>query len=386
MKSVTSLKKRNMQGKTALVRVDLDLETVRDTFRISEFAPTIRFLREQGMRVVILGHRGRPKEIPGSLKPEFQAPEDMRHFSFKEFVPLLSKNFGSPVVFFPHFFFDGIKDWIGNSSDGIFLLENTRFLEGERSNSIRLAQKFASLGDVFVNDAFATCHRENASVVALAKQLPSYAGMNLSEEISRLEKIREKPEHPLTILVGGAKVHGKISVLKAFEKKADHFLLGGGISNTFLSAAGKNIKKSLVDRDRISFAKKFSKNGNVFVPEDVVWSGPCILDIGKKTSRKYREIILNSKTVVWAGPMGRYEEEDFSKGTGAVWRAVLDLAERKKKSRIVVGGGETIASLKTVPGSAARVKRLKNLFLSTGGGAMLAFLSREKLPGIEALR
>ena len=385
MKKVTSIPKKKIRGKIILLRLDLDLETMQDTFRMKEALPTIFFLRKNGARVVILAHRGRPKPTSKILKSTFKISKSLKPLSLEELVLPLSEMIGERVVFFPHFDFEEIKHNIQKEQEKIFLLENVRFLERETINCKRLAKKFASLGDVYVNDAFATSHRKHSSTTELAHQLPSYAGINLIEEIEKLEEMIKRPKKPLTIVIGGAKVRGKMSVLTFFKEKADHFVLGGGVLNTFLAAEGTNVRKSLFEKEMIPSATKILKTKKVVFSEDLKWSKSAIFDIGDRTIREYKKAILLSRTLVWSGPMGCFEKKSFEKGTKEVWKAVIALAEKDKNAKIIIGGGETIASLRLLPGGEKRVRKCSNIFLSTGGGAMLEFLSGKKLPAIKAL-
>ena len=257
----------------------------------------------------------------------------------------------------------------------MFLLENLRFLKGEEKNSLRLARQLASLGDIYINDDFAVSHRKDASVAAIAKYLPSYAGLLLEKEIRNLSKVMKNPRKPLVIILGGAKVSDKISLIRG---KADYFLIGGAMANTFIAAQGIPVGDSLYDRNADLRGLIRGLTQKIFLPVDVVVYKRKILDIGPKTVDKYSKIIKQAKTIIWNGPMGYIEDERFANGSKAIAKAII-----KSKAHSVIGGGETIASLK-IKNQKSKIKN--NVFLSTGGGAMLEYLAGKKLPGIEALK
>lgn len=351
------------RGKTCLLRIDLNAKPGREKkfLRVEAVLPTLKILVKNGVRVVILSHRGRPKRYNPKL-------------SLKSFAPILSRKLGKKVKFMP-----GLK----TSGDGqIFLLENLRFYPGENKNDGKLAKKLSELGDFYINEAFAFSHRKTASMVAITKYLPSYGGLLLKKEIENLDSAVKKTRKPFVVVIGGAKVGDKLGIMSYLWKKADYFLLGSGPATTFFAAEGLPTGKSLVDEASIPKIRKFVSSKKLVLPIDIKMKDRQILDIGEKTAKRYSEIISKAGTVVWNGPVGLFEEKEFSGGTRAIWRAIL----KNKKARMVVGGGETLASLKLVTSYQSLVARNKNLFLSTGGGAMLEYLSGEKLPGIEALK
>lgn len=367
MKVLSKLNLKKYRGKTCLLRIDLNIEpgSELDSFRVAAVIPTVRLLLKSGVKVVLLSHRGRPRGAE-------------RKLSLKEFVPILQKRLKEEVRFIPHFRFASIKKELGNWEEGVFLLENLRFLAGEEKNDKGLAKKLAGLGDIYVNDAFAVSHRANASVVAITKYLPSYAGLVLEREVKNLGVALSRRTRPCTLIIGGAKVSDKIGVLGTLGKRADHILLGGGPANTFFAAQGLPVGNSLMDAQSIPFARQYRENPAFVLPCDVRIHDRRILDIGAHTIEEWRHIIKKSRTIVWAGPPGLYTEKGFAEGTKAVWRAVL----KNSSAFSVVGGGETTASLTLLNG----VSVPRNVFVSTGGGAMLDFLSGKKLPGIEALK
>lgn len=384
MRLLRSLPKKKIAGKVCLLRLDLNVidEDPEDMHRLQASIPTLKLLLSSGAKVVIISHRGRPE------RPD-------RALSLKLFVPILKKKLKTDVVFLPHALptskqwgmdFDHLRWNIATSSKKVFLLENIRFFKGEEKNDIALARSLASLADFYVNDAFAVCHRKNASISAVTKFLPSYAGLLLELEVASLGKAMKKPSHPFAVIIGGAKVKEKLDLMKVFWKNADAFLLGGGIANTCFAAEGEDIGNSLYDETLLRDAKRYVKAPKVYLPLDDLQYKRKILDIGPQTAEEYSRIISHSKTILWSGPMGFYHEKRFSKGTEKMWRAVVSRTKAKDTFSII-GGGETIASMELIGESPVSLaKKRKNIFVSTGGGAMIEFLAGKKLPGIEALK
>ena len=234
----------------------------------------------------------------------------------------------------------------------------------------------ASLGDFYVNDAFGVSHRKAASISAITKFLPSYAGLLLEREIKNLSVALKKPKKPLVIILGGAKISGKLDLIDNFLKKADYFLAGGGIANTFIAAMGLPIGNSLYEKEMILFAKKLLKTGKIILPVDFNIRDGKILDIGPKTIKKYADVIKKSGTIIWNGPVGYIEDKQYVKGSKEIMKAILN-----SRAFSIVGGGETTSLFQNLKSKTQNPK----LFLSTGGGAMLEYLAGEKLPGIEVL-
>lgn len=343
----------------------LDFNT-QDEWRMRAVLPTIKFLLRARAKIVILSHRGRPKGFDKKL-------------SLRKDSVALSKMLGKKVVFIPNFRFPEIKKKIDNSKPGtIFLLENIRFLAGETTPAPELAKQIAKLADYFVNDAFAVSHRENDSVAKIERFLPSYAGLELEKEIKILSGVMKKPKRPLVIVIGGAKAHDKLGIIKFFRKKADAFLLGGAAANTLLYLRGVDMGKSLIDKTKSDFPefKRILQYKNLFLPLDQRTEKNAALDIGPKTIRIYAEKLKSARTIIWAGPMGYIEKKKFARGSLAIAKIIA--ANRQALS--ITGGGETVMFLKK-----HKLDR-KFSFLSTGGGAMLQFLAGEKLPGIIALQ
>lgn len=380
MKLLRKAGRSAFKGKTVLLRIDLNVEPGEplDSYRLEAALPSIRFLLARGSKVVILSHRGRPKG-------------GERRFSLAPFAPLLAKKLRIPIDFIHAARVGALNKAVSASRTRVALVENLRFFKGEEANDPGFAKALAALGDAYVNDAFAVSHRANASVAALARYLPSYAGLELEEEIVRLGEVMRRPARPFALIVGGAKIADKVGVIEYFWKRADFVLLGGGPANTFFAAEGVPMGGSLFDPSAFPFVAKYRDKGKIMLPVDSEIGGAKgderILDIGEVTARWFGDLVKDSKAVVWNGPMGLFEKKGFEKGTVAIWRAVFALAKKDPRARIVVGGGETIASLQLLKTSArgGSASGGKNLFLSTGGGAMLEFLSGKKLPGIVAL-
>ncbi|MEK9168343.1 MAG: phosphoglycerate kinase [Patescibacteria group bacterium] len=377
MKFLSSLTKKDLQNKICLLRVDLNIQNAdlrgqtRGTtrkqnwhLRILAVLPTIEFLIGNGAKVVILSHRGRPQKV-SSIKYQVSS------YTLKPFAKILSSLFKKPVHFI-----EGTTFHAWNVEGDIFLLENLRFLKDEEENSGKLAKQLASLGDIYINDAFAVSHRKNASVAAITKFLPSYAGLLLEKEIKNLDKAMKSPKKPLIVILGGAKISDKIGMVKNFLNRADYFLVGGGMANTFLAAQGLPVGDSLYDKNADLRGLIRGLTRKIVLPVDVVIYKRQILDIGPKTIEKYLKIIENAETIIWNGPMGYIEDKKFRKGSEAIAKAII-----KSKAFSVIGGGETASIFQN---SKLKTQNSK-LFLSTGGGAMLEYLAGKKLPGIEAL-
>lgn len=348
--------KGSFKDKICLLRVDFNVENPENALRLEASLPTIKFLLQHHARIMLLSHRGRPKGVDSP-------------FSLKPVLPFLRKNLSEEIIFFPHF----PEQRPANGQ--IMLMENLRFHNGEDSNSLSFAQKLAALGDFYVNDAFAVSHRKNASVAQLPKLLPAYAGLLLEKEIKTLSSVMTKPAQPLVLILGGAKISDKTGVIKNFLDKAAHILIGGAVANNFLAAQKINIGESLVEPDMIPTAKKLLNQSHIVVPSDWLMDQNRIVDIGPETIKKFTDIISGAATVIWNGPMGLFENPKFAEGSRKIAQAIAGSG-----SFSVVGGGETTELIIKMG------LRNKFSFLSTGGGAMLEFLSGKKLPGIEALK
>ncbi len=353
---------------TILVRINLDIkeQDFQNTLRFHLAASLIKSLSKKNNKLVVLSHAGRPSGREEKL-------------SLRAFAGPLARKSGKEMVFFPKFDFKEIRENIKDAPSGsVFLLENLRFLPGETRASESLAKKLASLGDEFINNDFATAHRNGASITAITRYIPSKAGELLKNEMKVLSRVTKKPKRPFVLIVGGAKIEDKVGVIKYLLPIVDHVLVGGRVGNTFLKAEGVDINDSIYQKSMILKAKRFIKSGKIIIPTDSVIEDGKFLDIGPETQKEYMKIIKTAKTIIWGGPMGYFEKEKFAKGTQVVARAVL----ANKKADIVVGGAQTVYALL---GRATRQER-GNIFLSTGGGAMLNFLAGEKLPAIEVLK
>jgi len=374
-------------GKRVLIREDFNVPIedghITDDQRIQAALPTLRYALQAGASVMIMTHLGRP------LEGEFVA-----EFSTAPIAARLSQLLGQPVKFI-----DDWHDGVNIEPGDVALLENVRFNKGENNNDDVLALRYAALCDVFVMDAFGTAHRAQASTQGVARYAPvACAGLLLQAEISALSKALANPKKPMVAIVGGSKVSSKLSVLSSLGNMVDALIVGGGIANTFIVAAGYSVGKSLYEPDLIGQAKAImaqcEANGvKLPIPEDVVvadrfnesaiatvkninevGSDELILDVGPKTLRKYEHIIESAKTIVWNGPLGVFEMPPFSEGTKA-------LAEMIASSHAfsLAGGGDTIAAIEKF-----KVKD-KISYISTGGGAFLEFLEGKPLPGITIL-
>lgn len=353
---------------TILTRINLDIEEddFWNTLRFHVATALVRSLSSKSNKVVILSHRGRPKGYQKQL-------------SLAPFATVLQQKVRKEVRFLKHHDFEKIREAISSAQGGsIFLLENLRFLPGEQKNSKSLGRKLAGLGNRFINNDFATAHHPAASFIAITEFIPSYAGELLKSEIHALTSVRERPRHPFVLIIGGAKVKDKVGVIDHLLPKTDYILLGGGAANMIAKARGESIARSLYEPAMRDASKRLAKHKKIISPLDHVWGRDAILDIGEKTQAYYADIISRARTIAWAGPMGRFEERKFAKGTRAVAKAIFS----NKQAQAVIGGAETVYSLPI----RATKQQYGNVFLSTGGGAMLHFLAGKKLPALEVLQ
>ncbi len=361
MKFIEKTPKEKLRG-VALLRLDFNSE---ENWRMMAAIPTIRYLLRSARVLVIMSHKGRPTGFKKNL-------------SLKKDAENLSKLLHRKITFIPRFDFELIKNDINKASDGsIFLLENLRFLPGEGKNSAEFGKKLASLGDYYVNEAFAVSHRAHASVSAITRYLPSYAGLGFAREALVLCKVMNAPKKPLVVVLGGGKAGDKLGVLKFLKTRADKFLLGGAPANTLSMLDGVRVGRSLVegDKKRLGALRAILAYRNLVLPIDFRRSGNSIFDIGPHTEEIFMEEIRKARTLIWNGPVGYFENKLFANGSLAIARAV----KKNKRLFSIVGGGETVAFLKKYKMTGAFS------FVSTGGGAMLDFLAGKKLPGITAL-
>jgi phosphoglycerate kinase len=385
--SFKRLTELDLAGKRVLIREDLNVpvkngEVTSDT-RIRASLATIRHCLDAGAKVIVMSHLGRPTE-----------GEYAEEFSMKPVADRLSKLLGHPVKL--------VKDWLDGveaAAGEVVLCENVRFNKGEKKDNEDLAKKMAALCDIYVMDAFGTSHRAEASTHGVGQQAPmACAGLLLAAELDALGKALKSPERPLLAIVGGSKVSGKLEVLESLSNLCDQLIVGGGIANTFIAAAGYPVGKSLYEADLIPEAKRLMekakvRGGEIPVPTDVVTAkefsesatatikpvsevaeDDLILDIGPDTAARYAEIIKAAGTIVWNGPVGVFEIEQFSHGTQTVAKAVAE-----SQGFSIAGGGDTLAAIEKY-GIEEKVS-----YTSTGGGAFLEFLEGKKLPAVAML-
>lgn len=393
MKLKTIKEIKNFKNKKVLLRVDFNVPVkngrVLEDFRIKSGLPTIKYLTEHGAAVIILNHLGRPQG-------KFVAA-----LSNKPIAQKLSKLLKQPVKFINKVAGSQVQSAVDNLASGeVVMLENVRFHPGEEKNDQTLAKEWSKCAEIFVNDAFAVSHRAASSTSAIAAYLPSFAGLLLETEVNHLSRILESKVRPKIAIIGGAKLDTKIAVIKNLLTKMDKVLLGGAIANNFLKAKGLEVGKSLVDDALLGAAKKMLGN-KLILPVDVIVADEIspsakpvaktidrinqtdiILDLGPQTVQLYFESIKKSKLIVWNGPLGYFELPQFKKASSLIAKAVS-----LSKAESVIGGGETIqliqnSKLKTCPEGK---RGIQNSYLSTGGGAMLEFLSGKILPGIKPL-
>lgn len=391
MKVKQTMSDVTLQGKRVFCRVDFNVPmedgAITDDTRIRAALPTINYLIEQGAKVILASHMGRPK---GEVKEELRLTQVGEH---------LAKLLNKPITKLDESIGEAVEQAVSDMKDGdIVLLENVRFHAGEEKNDAELAKAFASLADVFVNDAFGAAHRAHATTEGIAKLLPAVSGLLMEKELDVLGKALSNPERPFTAIIGGAKVKDKIGVIDHLLDKVDNILIGGGLSYTFTKALGNDIGTSLLEEDKMELAKSFvekakAKGVSFYLPVDVVvadafskdantkvvdidqipsdWMG---LDIGPKTAALYADVIKNSKLIIWNGPMGVFEMDTFANGTKGVANAMAETT-----GYTIIGGGD----------SAAAVEKFdvadKMDHISTGGGASLEFMEGKDLPGVSAL-
>lgn len=363
----------NFKNKIALVRIDLNIEekNILKNLRLIKIIPTVNLLLKNKIKIVFLSHFGRPKTIDNK-------------YSLAKFQKILSKLLKKEVVFLKNLKFSENKNEILKNiknNKQIFLLENLRFYKEEEENDESFSKNLASLGDFYINEAFSVSHRKHASVYSIVKYLPSFLGLIPEEEIINLNKILNKFQKPFVFILGGAKTKDKMPLIKYFLKKVDYILLGGGVANTFLYLRGYKIGDSLYENDKetLNNLKRYLVYKKILTPIDFRFYREQILDIGPNTILRYQEIIKKAKSLIFNGPMGYFEKNGFQNGTRSIWQSLL----MNKKAHIVVGGGETLSSYFLVRKDFKKVP--SNIFFSTGGGAMLEYLSGKDLPGLKII-
>lgn len=382
-----------LTGKRVLVRVDFNVPiengVITDDTRIRASIPTIQYILDQKPKsVILMSHLGRPK---GERKPED---------SLRPVVPALSVLLNKDVSFAEDCIGDVVQQAVENLDEGgILLLENTRYHKGEEKNDAELAKQLASLGDVFVNDAFGSAHRAHSSTTGVADYIPAVAGLLMEKEIDYLSEAIENPQRPFIAILGGAKVSDKIAVIESLLKKVDHILIGGGMANTFLLAQGYQMGESLVEPDVLQTARDLlgKGDGKIILPNDLVIAdaldnnaqtrivatadgipdGWRALDIGPETIKAFSTLLHPAKMVVWNGPMGVFEMQNFAKGTFAIAQILADIT--RTGAITIIGGGDSAAAAEQ-SGLAQYITHI-----STGGGASLELLEGQILPGLAAL-
>jgi phosphoglycerate kinase len=395
MKDISSY---SFRGKKAIVRVDFNVPLnsdfmVTDNTRIKGALPTIKKITEDGGSAVLMSHLGRPKE----------GPEEK--FSLKHVIPELEKLTGENVIFAPDCIGDKTLKLKESLKPGdILLLENLRFYKEETKGDEGFAERLAEGCDVYVNDAFGTAHRAHASTTIIARFFPDEKlfGFLIEKELESMDKVMQDPERPFTAIMGGAKVSDKILIIENLLGRVDNLIIGGGMAYTFIKAQGGKIGNSLCEEDKLDMALDIvksagQKNVNIYLPADSInadkfdenantgqsdsgsieegWLG---LDIGEKSIKEFSEVIRDSKTILWNGPMGVFEMEKFSRGTSEIAKVIAEATGKGAFS--LIGGGDSVAAINK--------NRLadKVSYVSTGGGAMLEYMEGKVLPGIAAIR
>lgn len=389
-----SIEDLNVSGKKVLVRCDFNVPMnnegeITDDRRIRSALPTIEYIIKNGGKAIVMSHLGRPK---GEPNPKY---------TLEPIAKRLSELLNKEVIFAKDHMVvsEETKEIVNNMKNSdVVLLENTRFRKEEEKNGEEFAKQLASLGELFVNDAFGTAHRAHASNVGLSSQLPSAAGYLVKKEIEVMGKAMSNPERPFIAILGGAKVSDKIGVIENFLDKVDSLLIGGGMAYTFLKAQGLEIGKSLVEDDKLDLAKELiqkakEKNVNLILPVDVVVAKEFKnetefktvsienipedmmgLDIGEETIETFSSIIKEAKTILWNGPMGVFEMPNFAKGTNSIAKAMSEA-----EGITIVGGGDSAAAVEQTG------LENKMTHISTGGGASLEYFEGKILPGIAAI-
>jgi phosphoglycerate kinase len=398
LKKMIALTSYDFSGKKALIRVDFNVPLdadgkVTDDTRIRAAAPTILHVLNNGGSVILMSHLGRPKNGPETK------------YSLHQILYKIEEVLQTKVKFCSACIGEQAQEMSKTLLPGeVLLLENVRFHKEETEGNIPFSKALSCLGDVYINDAFGTAHRAHASTTVVAQFFPNdkMFGLLMDGEIKCVDRVLNSQEHPVTAIVGGAKVSSKITIIERLLDKVDHLILGGGMAYTFVKAQGGKVGNSLVEDDFLETARKViqlakTKNVELIIPEDTIiadafdnnantkevlidqipdgWMG---LDTGKLTSNKCREVLMGSRVILWNGPMGVFEMSNFQKGTLDVANAIVDATAKGAFS--LIGGGDSVAAINLF-GLADKVS-----YVSTGGGAMLEYLEGIELPGIKAIR
>jgi len=395
MKNISDI---SLKGKKVLIRVDFNVPldkhfNINDDSRIIAALPTIKKVIADGGKAIIMSHLGRPKN---SYEEKFSLKHTTKHLS-----KLLETEVGFSVDCIGE---KTLSDISKMENGDVLVLENLRFYSQEKAGDNEFAKQLAKLGDVYINDAFGTAHRAHASTSIIANYFPNnkYFGLLLCNEINSLETALKNPKRPFTAIIGGAKITGKIDVIVSLFDKVDNLIIGGGMAYTFAKAMGGNIGNSLVEDDKVALAKNLitaakAKGVQLLLPSDSVNAkefnnnaiiqhskiitipdGFMGLDIGSDSITHFSKVILDSKTIIWNGPMGVFEMDNFSNGTKQIGEAICKATKNGAFS--LVGGGDSVAAVKQF-GFAEKLS-----YLSTGGGAMLEYLEGKKLPGVTAIQ
>jgi len=395
MKNISDI---SLKGKKVLIRVDFNVPldkhfNITDDSRIKAALPTIKKVIADGGKAIIMSHLGRPKN---GFEEKFSLKHTLIHLS-----NLLETEVGFSIDCVGE---NTLTDISKMENGDVLVLENLRFYSQEKAGDIDFAKQLANLGDVYVNDAFGTAHRAHASTSIIANYFPNnkYFGLLLSNEINSLETALKNPKRPFTAIIGGAKITSKIDVITSLFDKVDNLIIGGGMAYTFAKAMGGSIGNSLVEDDKVALAKNLitdakAKGVQLLLPSDSVNAnefnnnaiiqhseitnipdGFMGLDIGSDSITHFSKVILNSKTIIWNGPMGVFEMDNFSNGTIQVGEAICKATQNGAFS--LVGGGDSVAAVKQF-GLAEKVS-----YISTGGGAMLEYLEGKQLPGVTAIK
>ena len=381
----------NLNNQKVFLRCDLnvpfdDNQVLLDDTRISNIAPTVKFLLQKNAKVILASHFGRPN---GEYKEEL---------SLKNLIPYLEEYLKVKVVFIEDILSEDSLTCVDKLQSGeVILLENLRFHQGEQINDNQFAQKLSQYADIYVNDAFSCCHREHASIDSITQFIPSYSGLLLANELENLSHVFSKNTRPQTLIIGGKKISTKIQILEHLANKVDKIFIAGAMVNNFLKALGHEIGTSFYEEDYIEDAKNIyekykekiilpndfiGKNGNnkIFIKDiNDISSRDCMLDIGLNSCQKLCDIVKNSKAVIWNGPIGFYEEQQFAVSSLYIARAIAYYTQ-KNNVVSVIGGGDAVA--------AAKLSGLQDCFsyISTGGGAFLELLEKGDLIGFKNLK
>ncbi len=380
-----TIKDINIRHKRILMRADYNVsiqgKTIADDTRIRHTLPTIKYLLENGATVTLMAHLGRPK----SPDPKY---------SLEPVALYLQQALGTPVSFYR-----SVSQCRTDTHSKLKLLENLRFFPGETTNDPIFSQELASLGDIYVDDAFGAAHRTHASIVGVARLLPAVAGLSFVKEVTTILDAVNHPARPLVVIVGGAKISDKIQMLNKLIETADTIIIGGGMANTFLSASGYSMGQSYYEVSATAVAKRLlaqakQRHKTILLPQDVIignlstdqHNGPVpvtqipsdmqALDIGPRSQVEFGRAIASAGTVIWNGPMGVFEKPEFATGTEFIFHALT----KNTKAFVVVGGGDTLKAIK----KQQHIERIDHV--STGGGAMLELIENGTLPGIDVLQ